>query len=193
MSREVSCHISVVKSDSFQRAFEDADVILTGIKCKYMSSCLVFSILPSFYEIKTIIFLKTTTCKVCSGKSFIDGNNLVKMATTHWKLQRTDEVTLVCLCSVFGCVHQQCMRLSSRNHLIDPDHVCGMKFSSMWVGSYNDFFNFDQDVRPKCRQTSGDITNMLSRLCQKDGKRSEEDKCSVEVKPGFWDSENVSL
>ena len=53
MSREVSFHISVVNSDSFQTAFEDAASILTGIECKYMSLCLVFSILPNFYEIKT--------------------------------------------------------------------------------------------------------------------------------------------
>ena len=52
-SREVSCHISVVKSDSFQMAFDAAAAILTGIECKYMTLCLVFSILPNFYEIKT--------------------------------------------------------------------------------------------------------------------------------------------
>ena len=45
--------ISVVKSDSFQMAFKDAATILTGIEFKYMSLCLVFSILPNFYEIKT--------------------------------------------------------------------------------------------------------------------------------------------
>ena len=53
MSREVSCPISVVKSDSLETAFEDAAAILTGIECKYMSLCLLFSILPNFYEIKT--------------------------------------------------------------------------------------------------------------------------------------------
>ena len=68
------------------------------------------------------------------------------------------------------------MRLSSRNHVVDPDHVCEVSFKSVGVASYIDFFYFDQDVRPKCRQTSGDITNMLSRLCQKAGKRNEEDK-----------------
>ena len=52
MSREVSYPISVVKSDSLETAFEDAAAILTGIECKYMS-CLFFSILPNFYEIKT--------------------------------------------------------------------------------------------------------------------------------------------
>ena len=41
------------KFDSYQTAFEDVAVILTGIECKYMSLCLVFSILPNFYEIKT--------------------------------------------------------------------------------------------------------------------------------------------
>ena len=51
--KEVSCHISVVKSDSFQTAFEDATAILTGIECKYMSLCLLFSIVPNFHEIKT--------------------------------------------------------------------------------------------------------------------------------------------
>ena len=45
----------------------------------------------------------------------------------------------------------------------------------MSVGSYIDFLYFYQDVRPKCRQTGGHITNMLSRLCQKAGKRNEED------------------
>ena len=51
---EVSCHISVVKSDSFQMAFDAAAAaILTGIECKYMTLSLVFSILPNFYEIKT--------------------------------------------------------------------------------------------------------------------------------------------
>ena len=69
------------------------------------------------------------------------------------------------------------MGLWSRNHFIDPDHVCGMRFKSVWVGSYIDFLYFDQDVRPKCRQTSGHITNIVSRLCQKAGKRNEEDKC----------------
>ena len=54
MSREVSCHISVVESDSFQAAFDAASAILTGIECiKYMTLCLVVSILPNFYEIKT--------------------------------------------------------------------------------------------------------------------------------------------
>ena len=59
----------------------------------------------------------------------------------------------------------------------------------MLVGSYIDFFYFDHDVCPKCRQTSGDIKNMLLHLCQKAWKKSEEDKCSVEVKPGFQDPE----
>ena len=45
--------ITVVKIDSYQTAFEDVAAILTGIECKYMSLCLVFSILPNFYEIKT--------------------------------------------------------------------------------------------------------------------------------------------
>ena len=49
----VKCHITVVKIDSYQTAFEDVAAILTGIECKYMSLCLVFSILPNFYEIKT--------------------------------------------------------------------------------------------------------------------------------------------
>ena len=49
----VLCHITVVKIDSYQTAFEDVAAILTGIECKYMSLCLVFSILPNFYEIKT--------------------------------------------------------------------------------------------------------------------------------------------
>ena len=31
----------------------DAAAILTGIECKYMTSCLVLSILPNFYEINT--------------------------------------------------------------------------------------------------------------------------------------------
>ena len=34
-------------------AFAAASAILTGIECKYMTLCLVFSILPNFYEIKT--------------------------------------------------------------------------------------------------------------------------------------------
>ena len=68
------------------------------------------------------------------------------------------------------------MRLSSRNHVVDPDHVCEVSFKSVGVASYIDFFYFDQDVRPKCRQTSGDIANMLSRLCQKAGKRNEKVK-----------------
>ena len=51
MSRAVSCHITVVKIDTYQTAFEDVAAILTGIECKYMSLCLVFSILPNFYEI----------------------------------------------------------------------------------------------------------------------------------------------
>ena len=39
----------------------------------------------------------------------------------------------VCKCHtpVFGRVHRQCMRLSSRNHFIDPDHVFGMSSKSM--------------------------------------------------------------
>ena len=48
-----TCHITVVKIDGYQTAFEDVAAILTGIECKYMSLCLVFSILPNFYEIKT--------------------------------------------------------------------------------------------------------------------------------------------
>ena len=135
---------------------------------KYMSLCLVFSILPHFYEIKTN-FPQNYNVYVFR-QSFMDVNNLVKMVTTQWKLP-TDRK------SVFGFVHRQCMRLSSRNHFIDPDHVCGVSFKSVWVGSYIDFLYFDHDVLPKCRQTSGHITNMLSRLCQKAGKRNEEDKC----------------
>ena len=53
MSRAVSRHITVVKIDSYQTECEDVAAILTGIECKYMSFCLVFSILPNFYEIKT--------------------------------------------------------------------------------------------------------------------------------------------
>ena len=34
-------------------AFDAAAAILTGIECKCMTLCLVFSILPNFYEIKT--------------------------------------------------------------------------------------------------------------------------------------------
>ena len=34
-------------------AFDAAAAILTGIECKYMTLCSVFSILPNFYEIKT--------------------------------------------------------------------------------------------------------------------------------------------
>ena len=34
-------------------AFDNDAAILTGIECKYMTLCLVFSILPYFYEIKT--------------------------------------------------------------------------------------------------------------------------------------------
>ena len=36
--------------------------------------------------------------------------------------------------------------------------MCGMNFKSVRVGSYIDFFYFDQNVRPKCKQTSGHIT-----------------------------------
>ena len=65
---------------------------------------------------------------------------------------------------------------SRRENLMFPNHVCAMIFKPVWVGSYIDSFYFDQYIRPKCRQTSGDITNMLSRLCQKAGKRNQEDK-----------------
>ena len=34
-------------------AFDAAAAILTGIEFEYMTLCLVFSILPNFYEIKT--------------------------------------------------------------------------------------------------------------------------------------------
>ena len=44
---------TVVKIDSYQTGFEDIAAILKGIECKYMPLCLVFSILPNFYEIKT--------------------------------------------------------------------------------------------------------------------------------------------
>ena len=37
----------------FSMAFDAAAAILTGIECKCMTLCLVFSILPNFYEIKT--------------------------------------------------------------------------------------------------------------------------------------------
>ena len=63
-------------------AFDAAAAILTGIECKYMTLCLVFSILPNFYEIKTN-FPQNYNVYSVFRQSFIDGNNLVKMATTH--------------------------------------------------------------------------------------------------------------
>ena len=104
MSREVSCHISVVKSDNFQTASENAAAILTGMECKYMSFCLVFSILPNFYEIKANFPQSYNVYSVFRQRS-IDGNSLVKRATTHWKLPTDrkgyyiDGYALVCLCS----------------------------------------------------------------------------------------------
>ena len=42
-----------MKKRQFQTAFEDTPAILTGIEQKYSSSCLIFSILPNFFETKT--------------------------------------------------------------------------------------------------------------------------------------------
>ena len=38
---------------AFAAAAAAAAAILTGVECKCMTLCLVFSILPNFYEIKT--------------------------------------------------------------------------------------------------------------------------------------------
>ena len=80
--------ISVVKLTVFKRP---SKMLPPSWQASNVSTslCLVFSILPNIYEIKTNFPQNYNVFR----QSFIDGNNLVKMATTHWNCQWTGRVT----------------------------------------------------------------------------------------------------